>query len=290
MAGFARKMIVDAPSFVPARFGLLSVADMVTESDPHWANGVKTQPEAALVAKSYVDGCPTVAVRTKSIDEGIPTVGGNPFTVYGGFRCSPVGHSEDEIDRRASAALANGEARAVEKVLWTGASDNGETILPWLGNKTGTAVDFDVPSMVNVTPTPGTGVSARRALSLLEANLGLGYGGVPTIHVPRSSSSLLEQLGIVRTGSTLETLVGSKVACGGGYLASTTPQTLTAGTWFFGTGSVAVRRSSPRVVGDFASTLNKSTNDVLYLVERTYAVTWDTGLFGVLVDLTLGAV
>lgn len=263
----APRIEINPAPFVPARFGLLSAASLVTEEDVHWRNEVFTLPTECGPATSYADDCPGVADRLKVINDGVEVRGGQPFTVYAGFRCSPVGFTPEEIATRAAAALANGEARAVEAVLWSGDTDNGEVVQPFLGNTNAAAgLDFTPPVVTEVTTGP---TNFADALGLLEDAVASCYGGVPIIHGSRAYSGYLSDAGITRQGQSLETILGSKFAAGAGY----EPGTL------YATGAVQVIRSAPEVVGSFRDSIDRAVNTVTYIVERTYVVTWDCCLF-----------
>jgi hypothetical protein len=72
------------------------------------------------------------------------------------------------------------------------------------------------------------------------------------------------------TGNTLVTQLGSKVAAGGGYdLPNNGPTGAAAAAgerWLYATGEVLVLRDDLVVLQE----LNRSTNDVVVLVERMY--------------------
>lgn len=267
-------LYVEPPSFVPAPFGLMSVADVRDEADPHWREQILMQPERCSASSIYVDGCPPVEDRVKTITAGVATRGAQPFTIVDGFRCSTVGFTEEQVNERAATALSHGEARAVERMLWTGASDNGENIQPWLGNTDASAGLAFAPPVVDVLTTGP--VEIRDAIGLLEEALGECYGGVGVLHMSRGYSPFMHHVGIFqdRTGTTLETTIGTKVAAGGGY-----PSGIIRAT-----GSMLVTRSTPEVVASYRDSLDRTNNTVTIIVERTYVVTWDCCLFAAAVD------
>lgn len=270
MTGFARKELVEAPTRTPARFGLLTVADVVTEDDPHWMNGVKFLPDSCAPGQSYADTCPAVADRTKSVDRGVAMPGADPFTVYAGFYCSPTGFTQAEILARAEAALAGGEGRTIEAVLVTGDTDNGEVVHPFLENTADVDdAGFDVPVLDVLTSVE----DVPHAIGALEGALRECYPGVGTILVPAKWSPFLETAGVVRNGPMLETLLGTKV----GILSVDTDV-------LYGVGQIQVHRSAPNVLGPFGQALNKVNNSVLMLAERTYTIAWDCCLVGVTIN------
>lgn len=289
MAKVGRKTYVDPPPFVPSRFGLFSAAQLVEVGDVHEHNGVKFQPLSCNPAKSYGDSCPLPGDRAKSIDRGVPTRGAEPFTVYGGFSCSPVGFDEADMRERSLAALVNVEQRAVEDVFLTGATDNAVAVLPFLAN-TGTTddgVDVTYPTVTTITATP---VDPVVGVGLLEEAMGGCYGGVPVLHLPRVLGASLSSNGTVtREGERIVTMLGSRVAFGTGYTGLVAPGGGAAAAdvrWLYATGSVVVRRGAPSFAGiGIAETLDRDDNAVVALSERTYSVGFDCCLFAVPVSL-----
>jgi hypothetical protein len=261
------RAFVSAPTFTPSRYGLLSAAQLVDETEPFWRDGLMAQPDSCLPAGSWTHGCPSPEGQVKEWARGVPTIGADAFTVFAAFDCSPAGYSQDEITQRATAALVNGEERAVESVLWTGVTQMG-TVNPHLtAPADGLSSDgrWEWQTAVEV---PTTGLSPTQALGALEGALGACYGGRGVLHLPRGvAGALAAENALVANGTTLETRLGNLVVAGSGYPGDTGEM--------FATGAVAVRRSPVEVVGDFASSIDRSTNDVLRLAERTYAITWD---------------
>lgn len=217
--------------------------------------------------------------------DGVDLVDGAPFTLYHLFRCSQVGMPEAEFAERARAAMRLGEGRALERV--TGSQ------LP-LGYSDG----VDRMGAVDLTPTPGTGVSPARAVAELEKYAAANYGGVPVIHVPRDVGSLLGTAGtILRSGARLETVQGAATASGGGYDVLQGPATdpsdpstaIPAGpgeAWAYVTGQVVVRRSPTIEVGPLMSR-TPAINVASALVERLAVVTWECITAAILVDTTV---
>lgn len=282
-----RRLEVPSPQFTPNRYGLLSVAQMPAEGDVHWRDGVLTIPDSCGAAVAYADPCPTPEDRTKAIPSGTPIAGADPFTIYAGWECSPVGFSQEEIDRRSRAALLNGEERAVEAVFWSGITENGQDVRPRLAEDAdGSGDGFSYTAAEEVAS--GTATTPTLALAALEAAIGACYGGQPTIHMTRDvATALFIDGGLVRTSAGLETGLGSRVVAGSGYPGTGPGGSAASGDpWMYATGAVAVYRSEIETVGDFPSSVNRTDNTITRLVERTYAVLWDCCLFAARVDLT----
>lgn len=266
--GFAPADIVAAPPFLPRQFGLFSVANMPDEEQPHVRNGVRSIPNPHSPSKLYVDYCTrgpgegqielgSPDDRAKVIEPGVPVIGAQPFTVFDGFNCSPVGFGQSEIGDRAKASLTEGEERAVERAVITGASDNGETVHPNFTD------DLD--------DTFGTYDSAAEAVGAAEEYIDRAYGGLATLLVPRAVIAALVQSGTVtRQGNVLVTTLGSKLAAVAvGDFGDDSPYTL------YASGSIVVRRGGIEEIGDFASSLDRATNGLVRLMERTYSALID---------------
>lgn len=275
---------VAPPPFVPALYGLLSVASIIDEADAHWRSGIEFSPDACAPAKTYGDACPLPLDRVKEIEAGVAWSGADPFTVYSGVQCSPVGLSAEEFDRRATAALVNGEGRAVEAAFWTGALDNGETLAGRLAEDN--PVDSNGVIYPEATVIGGASESLGNGLALLEEALGDCYPGRGVIHMDRYAASHLADDKFNITGSTLTTMLGTQVAAGTGY-PGTGPgnDAPAAGTrYMYATGAVRVTRSAVELVGEFRESLDRSVNTVTRLAERTYVIGWDCCLFAVNVE------
>jgi hypothetical protein len=155
---------VDPPSFTPAMFGLLSVAELApdTETDPHWRNGVEFQPQFCGTALTTAAVCVTGGATKPAVADGVVTRGATPFAVHAWLNCSPVGYSADEWRRLTVTALTNNEATAVESVFATGLVP-GDTVYPHLASNSvvndstggGQVVNLQTAATVVVT---GTGV------------------------------------------------------------------------------------------------------------------------------------
>ncbi len=297
----AYELIEAGPAYKPLRFGLMSAVEQPLAQD-HWRLGLLRQPivcdgaDSILALPCIVTGGPAM-VPTVS---GAPAIASEPFRVYAWIQCAPVGYGDDLADLRVrtEAALTNGEARAVEHIVWTGSPTatgvGGGTMYPHLASNTPVAASPMGALTVEKQPaaqvlTSGTALDVVEAVGLLEGALGLCYGGEGVIHVPRSALVHLQARHIIeQQGQQLRTIGGNVVV---GYSSNdrmgpdgTTPA---AGQgWFYATGGVQVYRSgiNPRgvVPSEF---VGRRDNSTVYLVERTYAITWDCCLLAAQVQL-----
>lgn len=266
----AQNLYVEAPAVQPLPYGLLSAAVVVDETDPHAFLGVQYEPDYCGPSYATPGACRTAGET--GVGPGVPVDGinlveGIPFSVYHLLQCKAVG-VESRIAARARTGLMGGEGRAVESVL-------------------AHQMAIDVAS-VDLTPTPGTAVHPVDGLGILEAWAGSNYGGAPTIHSPRNLTTLLGSYHTVsREGRGLETLQGSKVASGAGYVDWQGPGATTAGankTWLYVTGTVMARRS-PVIEVRPQITTNPADNIVQALAFRPYVLTRECITGAVLVNL-----
>lgn len=211
------------------------------------------------------------AQYTKTDSDGIPITTADPFAVYHMTTCRTIG-SWDRASEQARRALESGAGRAVEQVM------EGKF----------------AAAAANVTPVVGTGLDIVDGLAVLEQEA-VNRGGIkPTIHMPRGLATRLGSRGsIVRVGSTLETILGSPVAAGGGYVGNQGAggaATPAGNVWLFATGPVvlvqgSIVESGPQPIkADVGSGgVTGMTNDFRALAERPYAGAWLCFAIGVLV-------
>lgn len=278
-------LVEAGPAYTPARFGLFSVAEPVN-SPARWRMGIERDsmdcgPAGSIVALPCVTGIGTELEPNETAGSEAAT----PFQVYSWLPCSPVGYGDDlsGLKRRTQALLTNGEARAVDRVFWTGATSTGTgTVYPHLASDAELSTTpqgaREVLLQRAATEVTTAAVDAVEALGAVEHELASCYGGEPVIHVPRLLLAHLDHYGVVRqSGQQLRTLSGSLVA---GYSGSPTQPDGTAPTagtaWIYGTGAVQVYRG-PIVdhgmqAGDF---VGRSDNSTVYVAGRAYVITYD---------------
>lgn len=288
----ARKYVA-SPPFTPLPYGLFSVTDATPDSDQHWQAGVEYQPDVCGEALSTWDECVitgsgtgTLASTKQPVVTGIGTKGAEPFTVYSWIRCGPVG--QDEIEARTISALTNGEARAVERVFWTGVVDSGQRQLQHLASNSQVVdVNGDVLVTAATSVTTGTAVDMVEGLGLLEGQLAACYGGVGVIHMPRTAIPHMAWFQQLReSGQQLRTPNGNIIAA---YSSNNTegPNGSAAPlgqTWIYGTGMLMYRRSQIMVT-TLKESLDRSENNLVIIAERTYDIGWDCCHFAAQVSL-----
>lgn len=300
------RQIVNPPTFTPSPYGLLSVVQTPDSSSAHWQNGVTwssycpdgmgdaTYDECIATTGAPEGAVPEPSVKTTNVDHILR--GATPFTAYTRFDCSPVGNAEAQ--RIATTALAQVEEWQVERAFWTGLVDGRTLVFPHLA-ATAEVVDNAGVVLQPVTSTAVTGVAVDVATGLgrLEQAIADCYGGRGVIHVPAEALPTLDAQNLVRVvggrdvgsgqfGRQLETLAGNLVAVGAGYPGTgpdgTDPGSTT--TWLYGTGPVFTYRSDVKVM-PFSSTVDRSSNTVQMIAERTYVLGFDCCLHAVQVEL-----
>jgi hypothetical protein len=178
---------------------------------------------------------------------------------------------------RATRLLENGTPKAVEREFWDG-RDAQLRSLPnrWL-TKAGSTV---------VNPTPGTSVSFKRGLNLLEQGLAdVGFGAPGIIHCRPETLDDTAQL-FRRTGKLILTSRDTVIVPGVGYSGlgpqGNSNEIPAAGkTWMYATGLVDFRATAPDVpawTGDDAipaDVINRDTNTVTVWARRSALASWD---------------
>lgn len=272
----APALYVAAPTITPARYGLVSAADMVVESDPHFVNGIEFEQNPCGPAKLAANECVTSPGAEREVPDGIDVVESGPITVYNGFTCRAVGVSEAEMLDRARKSLSGGEWAAVEKAVWS----QGDP-LRLMNDGTGEGAETEVLTTEAVSLVKGIG--------LLEEHLADQYGGVGVIHAPRGVAGFAaERRQIDVEGGRKVTTLGTRWSFGN--YPNTDIDGVAAAVdtaWLVATGAVAVRRSEvkqrPTNLGE---ALDRRTNEIFAIAERTYVVSWECVQAAVLVTLT----
>lgn len=285
----AGQPLVAAPTRTPLSYGLLSVSQTPVDTDEHWQFGVRYEVDPCTVDRLTFEVCPVSgSPELKQATDAWSMRSANAMTVYSLIQCGPVG-TWDDYEARATRAFTSGEARAVEREFWTG--ERG--YLPHLAedtaqNQTG---PFDSTVTLQTAATPvvtGASVDVVEAIGLLEEALAGCYGHEGVLHVPPAAVAHLKAKTLITTdGPRFRSPMGHLVAAGAGYTGSSPAGVAPASGiyWFYATGALAVRRSAIRVVSPREQALNRATNGMVFVVERTYVIGWDCCHFAVPVRL-----
>lgn len=261
---FAPAPVVDGQPRVALPYGLFSVLTPRTSADAHWQNGVQWETLSCDPAGGIGDpNCETPSETTGLPKEFIANgdLGeASPFTVYGTYACSPVGHTVDYAQERATEHLLAREEARVEQALWTGDLDNGGF----------------APGATSV----GVGtLSVTQGIAALEAWIATTYGSLGVIHLTREAALIaVAQGSVIAKGSTLYTGLGTPVVAGAGYDGSDPdgedPEAGTSNVYatpaLLGYRSDVFAGAEPVAAG-----FDRLLNDLYAVAERTYVIGYD---------------
>jgi len=266
MGTFAPPQLVVGAIRKDLPFGLFSVLEALTPSEPYWQAGgsrwefLRTTAEA--LGAPDETGEPSSGVPKKFEPESGDPVWDDiadaiPFSVYGHFRTSPIAWSQERAENRAIEHLLHREESQVERQLWNGTYDNS----PYLDD----------------SPTSLGSGTVRVALALLEEFLADTYGSLGVIHMSRKHASiLLCETSLETKGSFLQTKLGTPVVAGSGYGNAT----------IIGSPALFGFRSEVFTSSQAGSPLLDTRNNDLYAIaERTYLIGYDpTGVGSVTIS------
>ena len=247
----AARLPVVGPARVPAPYGLFSVLQFRDSFDRHWeAGGVQWQSLDGTVNLGVVgapqadpadtSGLPKTFARKGQTDEA------GVFTLYGQQKVTPgPGWNQESASERARDLLTMLEERTVEMVL-------------------AGAIGDLAPSFSSATVV-GASLDLVEVIADLENFLGDNYGSRGVIHLSRdnairglSTSAVLET-----RGNGLFTKLGTPVVAGSGYPSDAAYAT---------SALVGYRSEVFDNVGQPYDPLDKSTNDLFAIAERTYSI------------------
>lgn len=273
----AARQLVELPAaFTPLPYGLWDTIQHPAPGGAHWQQGI-TWIERCPTGDSTYDEClavtgtgapPEPPAKTANVDQAFR--GALPFTVYAEFECSPVGIPEAESI--ASDALARVEQQQVETAFWTGSAGGQPVVFPHLAADT-EVVDGDI-ILQPVATTAVTGTDVAHTLGVLEQGLTDCYAGQGLIHVPRTALPTLAAWNLVReVDGLLYTPGGNLIVVGGGYTGTGPDGSAPAAgtTWIYATGAAWGYRSDV-YVSRLRDSLDRSSNTIRMLAERTYTI------------------
>lgn len=235
--------------------GITNGAHTITLASPigSWTSGSFTWPLAV--------GLPNVITLGTKTDTQIEVISGTPFSIYKKTECKDL---TDDDTTWARNALAFGESHAVEQAVMQSILAQPTTALP---------AGATVLSLIN-------------GIAVLEGYAADVYGGVPTLHIPRSvATRALARRGL-ESGIdwTITTRQGALVANGGGYSLNIGPDGSNAPAnhaWLYITGQVTLLRGPVQT----HRVLDVQVNDQIVLAERTYVPSVDCFVAAVLINL-----
>lgn len=274
---------VAPPTFTSLPFGLLNALATEVRSpvDQHWRTGV-TWRSLCAQADTTFDECFAVSGTAgaappppgpKSETAEIEYRGATPFTVYVEIDCSAPGFWDD-AQNLTEQAFARAEEHEIETAFWTGLANGRRVVFPHLAANVeildNRGITLQTAATVIATGTPGL----LEGLGELEGALADCYHGVGYIHVPREVIPFLaDRMNLIQEGPRYRTPNGNVVVPGSGY-ANTSPAGVAAAedtAWIYATGGIFIYRSAIDTTPPI-STLDRSSNLVSVIAERTYVV------------------
>lgn len=277
MAG--ARQIVDPPAFTALPHGLWDSIQHPNPTSTHWQQGITWQERCPTGATTYAEclavsgtgGPPTPPAKTGNVEQ--TNRGATPFTVYAQFECSPVGMADAATV--GSDALARVEQHQVEAAFWTGVAGGKPVVFPHLAADAEVVDSQDIVLQPTASPAVTGSADVAHALGVLEQELADCYSGQGLIHVPRVALPTLAawKLARVDEAGRLVTPGGNLIVAGGGYTGSGPDgAAAAAGTsWIYATGAAFGYRSSV-YVSPVRESLDRSTNTLHMLAERTYVL------------------
>ncbi len=274
----APPLLVPAPAILPWRFGLLSVASVIDETDEHARNGIRYKsPRCTGYVAPWVDDCDSAEVEAKSptdvSTEEIPFdpyVQGCPFHLYAALSCKQTNLAA--MGAEVAEVFEWDQQRAVENQVW---------------------LNVVAPDAVVINDSSGEedALSLVCAIGSLESAIAACYGGRATFHMPRILGSSAAQFRQVHTEANAKfTELGSAVAFYGGS-PNTDPDGVEAPdgfAWIYATSDVVLRRFPIDVLPDESDQrlrYDPLTNEPYVLAERTYVASVECCKFAALVAI-----
>jgi hypothetical protein len=259
------------------RVGLFDVSTGPLDLPVHArAGGIQYQTSVCKDPHCYAVTC--IGDHTsKTLNDGLALITGDPFVIYSDLLCSPVGIKEDEVRQYLFTRLSMGEQLVVESTF----SQQLCGQAPGLSNNSG----------ITGIVTPAT--DPVDAVSQLEAALYATYGPVGVLHVPYRFAPYFNNLWLIEDKYGNEpfyrTDLGTKVNFGNYAGLSTSGGNPTAGSMYiYITGQTTVWRTpdSELFVANIVDTLNRTHNQFTAVMEREYIVSFDCGGFAIECPLT----
>ena len=277
---------VPGPKITPDRYGLLTVVDPITPEDGHWEGGITWDDDLCTSIHSTVNYCPIPVdgIPPRILDRDFNSCCADPFILYGSYDCPPIGNTASRAFEIAERRLDIREGRELERVFWTGITDEGVEVNPSLtfGNSECGSEPVDLTS-----PAGPVGIVA--SMAVLESALGACSPGSGVIHANYGIASFLTANRLIfQRDDAWFTVTGQRLAIGAGYPGSGPGGSAApAGTtWIFATGPIVIYRSGVRLTPErFTEAMDAKINSVQVYAERTYAVGWSCCLFAIQTNL-----
>lgn len=275
MGIYAPALPVVGPACVPWRYGLLSVATITDEQDPHARNGIIYKPRTCIAGvNDWDDVCPPAVPATK-VPTDVPgqntVVNGVPFNLYAYLSCKTT--TLEAMFAEARDAFDIAEPAAIEAQVWARV----------LAQPTCT--------ILNTTLGAPGALSVTAAVAALESHTAANYGCRATFHSDRATVPYAAaERQLVVGGSSLSTVLGSAWAAYAGS-PNTGPDGVVAPAghaWIYATSQLTLRRFPVDMVPESVDQMlryNPMTNEPTAIAERSYVASAECICAAVLVCL-----
>jgi len=256
--------VVASPARTPAPYGLFSVLDFREPLDRYWEGGGVTwlsfdgATQLGIVGRVQEPYEETSGLP-KTFTPSTETDAAGVFTVYGTQKVTPgEGWDQAKAQERANTILTTLEERTVEAVL--------------SGAVPGLTPNFSSATTVNSTS------SFVDAVAYLENWLANQYGSRGVLHLSRGNAiRAIAAKALETRGGGLFTRLGTPVVAGSGYDDDS--------VW--ATSSLVAYRSEVFPRGGIPyDLLDKNTNDLYAIAERTYSIGFESRALGVVTITT----
>lgn len=231
---------IEAPTFVPSAYGLLSTARVSDDGTLRWASGATFQSNAggSLDGMIVEDGCDPWVDKAPNLPE--TWADALAIVLYGWWHCSPAGFTLEEAAARMHEKFLAAEGRGLEALLWE-----------WF-----------------LTHTTAAGGTVTATLGKAEQAIATVYGGEGLIHVNRATATAFANAGLIaRYGTGLRTIGAyTPVVVGDGYQDD-------GALAVVATGPMSVVRGPLTDMGDGKAQFTRPTNDLNAMAERAYQIT-----------------
>lgn len=278
---------VPGPKVTPDRYGLLTVVEPVTPEDQHWEAGITWDDDLCSGIHSTVYDCPIPESGTgpkRILDRDFQSCCADPFSIYASYDCPPIGTVASDAFDIASRRLDIKEGRELERVFWTGITEEGTVVNPSLafGNSECGSEPIDLTG-----PLGPVGIVA--SMAVLESALGASCTGSGVIHANYGIASFLTANRLIfQNDDAWFTVTGQRLAIGAGY-PGTGPgnnAATTGTTWLYATGPMVIYRSETFFTPErFKDAMDAKINSVQVYAQRIYAVGWSCCLFAIQANL-----
>lgn len=278
-ASSGRQLITGVPR-TPNPYGLFTVVTPREPADPHWQwGGVEWEAppcrNLGTIGQPDCDPGTNTPGLPKSFNKAGPVLNeADPFTVYGVYKCAPVGQTLSEAQDIATQQLLAQEQSDVEWEVWSG--------------HTGAATNLpgSAEPVADAPQDPVVGLAMLEAY--FHGHTGTVNGLLGYIHMGVSAATILQSRNVlIRSGNQIATAVGSRVIIGTGYGSTVDNGDGTITDRIYITPPPFVLRSDIFTSSDRpGDLLDRRNNDLYAIAERTYLVGWDDCPISYYVDIT----